>query len=102
MTEIPEWIAATRAFRELLLDQGQPGRVRWVFREEIYQPDETHVLARRDVDVQGDALAARVFTGGREKGLVEIVGIAACDDVRLGRFGTRSSQARRCRAGTVA
>jgi hypothetical protein len=83
VTEIPEWPEAEAAFREFLVGHGYAGRVRWVFRDEIYQPNPVRMIAVRRSVAGTTELAVKVFGEGRAKGLVEIAGLAQSDDRTL-------------------
>ena len=76
MSEIPEWAEAVEAFRRFLEACGQPKEVRWVFRDDLYQPQLSLVFVRADLPDENAVLAAKVFGEGREKGLVELAGLA--------------------------
>ena len=77
MRDIPEWAEAVATFRRFLEGCGQPAVVRWVFREDLYQPEPELVFVRADLPEQNPVLAAKVLADGRAKGLVELLGLAS-------------------------
>jgi hypothetical protein len=76
MSDIPEWPDAERTFREFLRRHGHEGQVRWVFREDIYQPEPLRVLTCSERSMHNERLTAKVFAEGRRAGLVELSGLA--------------------------
>ena len=75
MTDIPELDVAVARFRQLLLDNGQPTTLLWVFRDDVYARTPSVVALRYPPPGENFSLAEKVFNEGRVAGLVEISAI---------------------------
>jgi len=64
--------------------RGLPGDVRWVFRDDLFQPDPLRICVPPQLPDDNESLAAKVFAEGRREGLVEIVGIGSSSTRVLG------------------
>jgi hypothetical protein len=76
MSDIPEWPEAVNAFQAFLEANRHPRNIRWVFRDDLHPREMPQVLVRAMLPNENAALAAKVFTEGRQKGLVEMIAIA--------------------------
>jgi hypothetical protein len=78
MNDIPEFKDAVQLFLRFLTENGQPGNVFWVFRDDIWKrPGE--VLINYRSAAKNTGLAQKVFDEGRKRGLVEVQAVAIVD-----------------------
>jgi hypothetical protein len=79
MNEIPDFEDAVASFKHFLTEQGQPSKILWVFREDIWKQSPTDVVLRIPSQIKNLALAKKIFAEGRKKGLVDVQAIASVD-----------------------
>jgi hypothetical protein len=76
MSDIPDFPEAIVRFRQFLLTTGHSAELFWVFRDDLWQWSPTDVRVKYPLPVFNADLAKKVFTEGRERGLVEIRAVA--------------------------
>ena len=76
MNDIPNFADAVGQFRQFLIENGHPANVFWIFREDLWKLSPTDVRVRYPSPAKNVALAQKVFTEARERGLVEIHAVA--------------------------
>jgi len=80
MNDIPNFADAVGQFRQFLIDNGHPGEVFWIFRDDVWKLSPTDVRVRYPSPKKNVALAQKVFGEGRERGLVDIQAIASAGE----------------------
>jgi hypothetical protein len=76
MNDIPNFAEALTQFRRFLGESDLPSDPLWVFRDDVWKLSPTEVWVRYPSSPQNIGLAEKVFAEGREKGLVNIHGVA--------------------------
>ena len=76
MNDIPDFAEAVDLFRDFLTKTGHSGEVFWVFRDDVWRLSPTYAWVKYPPPAKNASLAKKVFSEGRERGLVEISGIA--------------------------
>jgi hypothetical protein len=76
MNEIPDFVEALTQFRRVLGENGHPSDLFWVFRDDVWKLSPMEVWIKYPSSRQNISLAEKVFTEGREKGLVDIQAVA--------------------------
>jgi hypothetical protein len=76
MSDIPDFREAVVRFRHFLLTTGHSAEVFWVFRDDLWQWSPTDICVKYPPPVINVNLVQKVFTEGRERGLVEIRAVA--------------------------
>ena len=79
MNDIPEFAEAVERLRRFLADSGQPDDLFWVFRDDVWQLSPTEMRVKYPLSSENVTLAKKVFSEGRDRGLVEITALAAAD-----------------------
>jgi hypothetical protein len=74
--DIPEFAEAVERFRRFLADSGHSYDVFWVFREDVWRLSLTDIRGRYPSPSENVALAKKVFSEDRDRGLVEITAVA--------------------------
>src|SRR5262245_23855078 len=77
MNDIPHFAEAVKEFARFLTDNGHPGEVFWVFREDLWRFSMTQVLVKYPPPLENVSLAQKVFADGRARGLIEINAFAS-------------------------
>ena len=80
MNDIPDFEDALAQFCSFLIENGHSADVFWVFRDDVWKLSPTDVRVRYPSSVESAALAHKVFSEGRDRGLVEIHAIATVAD----------------------
>jgi hypothetical protein len=83
VTEIPSFDIAVADFVAFLSRRGHPTSVTWVFREDLRPLTSERVLVRRSLPAENQALAQKVFSEGRVRGIVGIDAVAQGSTVTL-------------------
>lgn len=76
MNDIPDFGEAFEQFRRFLANRGQVNDVFWVFRDDIRKSSPTEMQVRYPPSSENVALAGKVYSEGRERGLIEINALA--------------------------
>lgn len=76
MSDIPDFESALSDFSRFLVRQGHSHKIVWVFRDDIWRRSRNLVWFRSSPPDENLPLAQKVYQEGRERGLVEIIGIA--------------------------
>jgi hypothetical protein len=80
MDEIPDFADAFERFRRFLGENGHPGDVFWVFREDLWQLSPTQSLLRYPPPSENAVLVQKVFAEGRARGLLQIKAVATAGE----------------------
>ena len=80
MNDIPDFEDALSSFRKFLTDNGHPGKIVWIFRDDLWKRSLTDVFVRVPSQPENFALAKKVFNECRKKGLVDVHAIAIAGD----------------------
>lgn len=75
MESIPEFSEAVESFQAFLARHSLPTAITWVFRDDIWFVAYDTLIARSEPGGGSAALAAKVYSEGQAKGLVEIIAI---------------------------
>ena len=76
MNDIPEFEKAIERLRRFLAESGHSDDVFWVFREDVWRLSPTEMRVRYPSPSENVALARKVFSEGRDRGLVQITALA--------------------------
>lgn len=76
MSGIPEFQVAISDFRRFLVKEGHLDELVWVFRDDLWFSGPDNVLMRHPPPPENKCLAWKVYSEGRERGLVEIKAVA--------------------------
>ncbi len=79
MSAIPEFEIAVGDFRRFLTGQGHPGKLCWVFSDDLWTRGPTDVLLRFPPRANL-VLAKKVYGEGRERGLIQMLAVATARD----------------------
>jgi hypothetical protein len=79
MNEVPDFEDAVAAFQQLLIKEGHPSKILWLFREDIWKRSSSD-LVRLPSQIKNLALTKKVFGAGRRKGLIDVHAIATIDE----------------------
>ncbi|HKQ08558.1 MAG TPA: hypothetical protein VJ464_25780 [Blastocatellia bacterium] len=80
MNDIPDFQEALALFRSFLADQRHPDKVIWVFREDVWKRSPTQVFIKYPPPQENASLIQKVFSEGRQRGLIDITAVAATYD----------------------
>jgi hypothetical protein len=76
MSDIPHFAEAVEEFRRFLSMEVHYDELFWVFRDDVFKLSPTDLRVRYPTPSVNNSLARKVFSEGRERGLVEITAIA--------------------------
>ena len=76
MSDIPQFAEAVEEFRRFLSREVHCDEVFWVFRDDVFKLSPIELRVRYPTPSVNNSLARKVFSEGRERGLVEITAIA--------------------------
>jgi hypothetical protein len=75
MESVPEFSEAVESFRKFLATNSLPTDITWVFRDDTWFVAYGRLLVRSQPSSRSPELAAKVYSEGRARGLVEILAI---------------------------
>ena len=76
MSDIPHFAEAVEEFRRFVSRAVHYEEVFWVFRDDVFKLSPTDLRVKYPTPSVNTSLARKVFSEGRERGLVEITAIA--------------------------
>ena len=76
MNDIPDFAEALTRFRRVLGENGHPSDLFWVFRDDVWKLSPRKVWIKYPSSRHNINLAEKVFSEGRQKGLVDIHAVA--------------------------
>jgi hypothetical protein len=76
MTEFPTFESASDQLRSFLLEQQHPGKLHWVFRDDLFLLSHEVAVVHYPPPLDNITLAEKVYAEGRNKGLVEVSAVA--------------------------